>query len=533
MEQTDATTIKRPKPVVMVILDGWGINQPYPGNAITQANTPVMDKLIAEYPSTTLKASGESVGLPWGESGNSEVGHLNLGLGRILYQDLPRINKSINDRTFYENPVLKEAIGHVKKHGSALHLLGVVSSGCVHASIDHLHALLVLARENDIKNVFIHAILDGRDTPYNSGLNFVRGIILSMIENNTGAIATLSGRFYAMDRNNNWDRTAKAYSALTAGAGVKAEDPVAAIEKSYKHKIYDEEFPPVVITKNGEPIGLVKENDAVIFYNYRPDRARQLTKAFVGADFDKFGRPEVIKNLYFAIFTEYEKDLPAHVVFPPEPVDNSLGEVLAAAGLKQLRISETEKYAHVTYFFNGGRETKSVGEDHALIPSLPIDSYDKKPEMSGEELAKTLVNAVNGEKYDFILVNYPNCDMVGHTGNLEAAIKAIEFLDLAVDKIVKAVLNKGGAVLITADHGNADMMFNMENGEIDKEHTANPVPFIVVGEKYAGKNFNWPNVVGSDLSLVQPQGILSDIAPTILKILGLPQPREMTGRSLF
>ncbi|OGF26151.1 phosphoglycerate mutase (2,3-diphosphoglycerate-independent) [Candidatus Falkowbacteria bacterium RIFOXYB2_FULL_47_14] len=524
---------KRPKPVVLVVLDGWGINQPYTGNAISQSNTPVMNSLIAEYPSMTLRASGEAVGLPWGESGNSEVGHISLGLGRILYQDLPRINKAISDTSFYKNPALLKAIEHVRKNGSCLHLLGLVSNGCVHSSIDHLHALLVLARENNLERVYIHAILDGRDTPFNSGVNFIKGIARSISEYNIGEIATVSGRFYTMDRNNNWDRTARAYLNLTAGGGDQAEDPVEAVEASYKNKVYDEEFAPTVIMRDGKPIATVKDNDAVIFYNFRPDRARQIAQAFVLPEFDKFDRPKFLNNLLFTGFTEYEKGLPIETAFPVEKIDNSLGEVLSKAGLKQLRIAETEKYAHVTYFFNGGREEKSPGEDHILVPSPQVSNYDLKPEMSAPEVTKKILEMVNDDIYDFILVNFANADMVGHTGNIPAAKKAIETLDDCVDKLVKSVLAKGGAILITADHGNADVMFNMQTGQIDKEHTANPVPFIIVGREFAGRNFGWQNVVGSDLSLIQPQGILSDIAPTILKIMGIEKPPEMTGMSLI
>ena len=517
-----------PKPVVLIVLDGWGVNQPYSGNAIAQANTPFIDSLIAEYPSMTLRASGEAVGLPWGEGGNSEVGHLNLGLGRILYQDLPRINKSIGDNSFYQNPALIKAKEHVKKNNSRLHLMGVVSNGCVHASIDHLHALLVFARENDIKEVYIHAILDGRDTPYNSGVNFIKGIQRSVDEYKVGKIATISGRFYTMDRNNNWDRTEKAYVAMTEGIGNKASDPVEVIEQSYKKKIYDEEFIPTVIDSKG----LIEDDDALIFFNYRPDRARQITKAFVIPDFDKFNRKKTIKNLYFAGFTEYEKGLPMEVVFPPEEITNTLGQVISEAGLKQLRIAETEKYAHVTYFFNGGREEKSEGEDHTLVPSPQVNTYDMKPEMSAIEVTKKVSDAISNDTYDFILINFANADMVGHTGNIEAAVQAIETLDKQVEKIVKSVLAKNGVVLITADHGNAEVMFNMQTGQIDKEHTSDPVPFIVIGNEYAGKNFGWQDAPSNDLSLVQPQGILSDVAPTVLHIMGLQKPPEMTGISL-
>jgi 2,3-bisphosphoglycerate-independent phosphoglycerate mutase len=336
-----------------------------------------------------------------------------------------------------------------------------------------------------------------------------------------------------MDRNNTWDRVEKAYLAITEGIGNKSDDPIKAVEESYKKKIYDEEFAPTVIIKENKPITTITDGDAVIFYNFRPDRARQLTKAFVLSDFNKFTRLKYFKNLFFASFTEYEKDLTTEIVFPPEIIKNTLGEVIAKAGLKQLRISETEKYAHVTYFFNGGRERKSPGEDHVLIPSPRVASYDLKPEMSSQELTKKLLAAINDNKYDFILVNYPNPDMVGHTGNLAAAIKAVEALDSCVDKIVKGVLSIKGVVLLTADHGNAEIMFNMQTGQIDKEHTTNPVPFIMVGQQFAGRSFGWQNVVGSDLSLVQPQGILSDVAPTILKIMGLEIPEEMTGRSLI
>ncbi len=526
------TQTKRPKPVVLIVLDGWGVDQPYSGNAIALAKTPVIDELIRKYPSMTLRASGEAVGLPWGEAGNSEVGHLNLGLGRIVYQDLPRINKAISDNSFYKNKALIKAIEHVKKNNSKLHLLGLVSNGCVHASIDHLHALLVLARENNIKNVYIHAILDGRDTPYNSGINFVRSIERSLAEYGVGKIATISGRFYAMDRNNNWDRTAKAYFAMTEGKGNEADDPVKAIEESYKNKIYDEEFVPTVIKNQGKPVALVEDNDTLIFYNFRPDRARQITKAFVLPDFDKFNRPKFLKNLLFIAFTEYEKGLPVEIAFPPEEIKNTLGEVISEAGLKQLRIAETEKYAHVTYFFNGGRETKSPGEDHILVPSPALASYDLKPEMSAPEVTKKLLEAIESDKYDFILVNYANADMIGHTANIEAAIKAIEVIDKLVGMVVKEVLAKDGVVVITADHGNAENMFNMQTGTKDKEHTTNPVPFIVIGNEYEGKSFGWQDTPNGDLSLVQPQGILSDVAPTILKIMELPKPAEMTGRSL-
>ena len=527
------TQINRPKPVVLVVLDGWGVTQPYSGNAISQANTPNFNDLVAHYPSMTLRASGEAVGLPWGEAGNSEVGHLNLGLGRIIYQDLPRINKAISDNSFYKNEVFLKAIDQAKANNSKLHFFGLVSSGNVHASIEHLYALLALAKEKKVKEAYIHVILDGRDTPYNSGVNFIKDLNHYIAECGIGKIATISGRFYAMDRDNHWDRIAKAYSAMVAGEGNKGEDAIEVLEESYKKKIYDEEFVPTVIMEKGKPVAQVENGDSLIFFNFRPDRARQITKAFVLPSFNKFSGWKYLDNLFFAGFVEYEKDLPMEIVFPQEVIADTLGEIIAQAGLKQLRVAETEKYAHVTYFFNGGREAKSEGEEHELAPSLAVISYDLKPEMSALAVTEKVIKAIDSDKYDFILINFANADMVGHTGNLQAAIKAVEVVDSCLGKITKRVLDKNGAVLVTADHGNAEMMFNMQTGMIDKEHTANPVPFILVGRQFEGKTIGFKEIPGSDLSLVKPQGILSDVAPTVLKIMGLPKPKEMTGRSLF
>ncbi len=519
--------------MVLAVMDGWGITQPYSGNAISQANTPVIDELIVKYPSMTLRASGEAVGLPWGEVGNSEVGHLNLGLGRIIYQDLPRINKAIKDNSFYQNEELLKAIEHVKKNNSKLHFIGLTSNGCVHSSIDHLFALVALAKNSNVSNFFIHAFLDGRDTPFNTGANFIREIENVLSDAPNGKIATLSGRFYAMDRNNNWDRIAKAYVAMVKGEGNRSESASLAIEESYKKKVFDEEFVPTVITKGDKPVGLIEPNDAIIFFNYRADRARQLTKSFVIPGFDKFEGWEYLKNLYFACFTEYEKGLPVGIIFKTEEIKNTLGQILSQAKLKQLRIAETEKYAHVTYFFNGGEEEKSEGEEHVLIPSPQVPSYDLKPEMSALQITEKLVKAIEDDSYDFILVNFANADMVGHSGNLSATIKAVETVDKCMTKLTKAVLDKDGILLITADHGNAESMFNIQTGMIDKEHTANPVPFIVVGKRFEGLSIGFRDVPGPDLSLVQPQGILSDIAPTVLKLLDIPRPPEITGRSLI
>lgn len=524
---------KIPKPVVLIVLDGWGVSQPYAGNAISQASTPFVDKLISDYPTMTIRTSGESVGLPWGESGNSEVGHMNLGLGRVVFQELPRINKMINDGKFARQGALIGAIRQAREKGTSLHLVGLCSDGCVHSSIEHLYALLEVAKREGVANVFIHAILDGRDTPPSSAETYVRNIEDRLRVLGIGRVATLCGRFYAMDRNNNWERTSLAYAAMVRGDGDKAESSLAAIAESYKKKIYDEEFLPTVITENGQPVGSVRAGDSIIFFNYRPDRARQLTKAFVMPDIDKFGRGEKIPDLYFATFTEYEKNLPVEVIFGTEEYKNSLGELISEAGLKQLRIAETEKYAHVTYFFNGGQETRSPGEDHVLVPSKPVASYDLAPEMSAAEISAKVVDAVADGTYDFILINFANADMVGHTGNIQAAITAIETLDTCLERVVSAVLSKDGALLITADHGNAENMFNMQTGQIDKEHTADPVPFILVAKEYQGRSIGWMSTVSNDLTTAQPQGILADVAPTVLELLGIEQPPEMTGISLL
>lgn len=521
----------RPKPVALIILDGWGIAGDYSGNAISQAKTPNIKSYIAKYPSMSLVASGEGVGLPWGESGNSEVGHLNLGSGRIIYQDLPKINKLISSDKFYENKVLLKAIEHAKANHSKLHLIGLISNGCVHSSLEHLQALIAMMSENKVDEFYIHAILDGRDAPFNSGLDFIREVEASL-KDTKGKIASISGRFYAMDRDNHWDRTAKAYNAMAVGIGEKNGSAEKLVESSYDKKIYDEEFMPAAIMENGKPVAKIEDGDAVIFFNYRPDRARQISKAFVLPSFEKFSREKYL-NIFFAAFAEYEKNLPMEIVFPNESLKNTLGDVLSAAGLKQLRIAETEKYAHVTYFFNGGNEIKPEGEDRILVSSPAVSSYDEKPEMSANEVADKILKAVDKGDYDFILINFANADMVGHTGNLNATIKAVETIDKCAGKIVNSVLAKGGVALITADHGNAEELFNMQTGTIDKKHSANPVPFLIIGKEFEGKSLSAVDAPGGDLNLVKPQGLLSDAAPTILKIMGLEKPGEMTGRSLI
>lgn len=523
----------RPKPVVLIILDGWGVTQPNPGNAISQSKTPFFNELISRYPSRIINASGEAVGLPAGIMGNSEVGHLTLGAGRIHDQDLQRINKSIADASFFSNEVLLQATEHVKKEQSSLHVMGLVSDGRVHSSLEHLKALLELVKKEKVSQVFLHCFLDGRDTLRDSGKKFVAEIQDYMQQLGIGQIASVSGRFYAMDRDNHWERTEQAYRALVWGQGQSREDPLAAIQAGYDQQNFDEEFVPTVITKDNQPVGLIKDNDAVVFFNYRSDRARQISKALVLDEFNKFERPAKLANLFFVGFTNYENGLPQAAAFADLKIMNTLGQILADHNLKQLRIAETEKYAHVTYFFNGGREEKSAGEDHVLIPSPRVDSYASQPEMSASQIADQVVKNLQDDKYDFVLINFANPDMVGHTGDIPAAIKAIETVDKCLAKVVKTVLDKQGTALVTADHGNAEVMLDLKTNTILKEHTTNPVPFIMVSPELEGNNLGLPDVPGSDLSVLQPSGNLFDIAPTVLKIVGLPKPAEMTGQSLF
>lgn len=523
---------KRPKPVVLAILDGWGVAPPHSGNAISLAKKPRLDAFIKTYPAMTLIASSKEVGLNWGEMGNSEVGHLNIGAGRVYYQTLPRINHDIEIGAFGENPSFLRALVHAKKNKSALHLIGLVSAGGVHSSLEHFFALLLVCKKKKFSHVFIHAILDGRDTLYNSGIDFLRQLEAKMKELKIGRVATLAGRYYAMDRDNRWERTQAAYAAMTAGVGAQAESAITAIEASYAHQVYDEEFAPTVIIEKGEPVAKIENNDAVIFTNFRPDRSRQFTRAFVTLDFSAFNRTQ-IANLYFVTMTEYEKDLPVDVAYPPEIITANLAKVISDAGLRQLHIAETEKYAHVTFFLNGTIEDPYVGEDRVIIPSPRVSSYDQKPEMSALEVAKRVVKEINADKYDFIVLNFANADMVGHTGKIEATIKAVETIDGAIGTIVDAVLSHDGVALITADHGNGEEVQNLQTGEIDKEHSTNPVPLLVIGKQWEGQTGGVVEAVGGDLSLTPPVGMLADVAPTVLKIMGLPQPEEMTGRALI
>jgi len=488
---------------------------------------------LTHFPTYTLLASGESVGLSWGEIGNSEVGHLNLGIGKILFQNLPRIDRYINDGHFFENEKLIGAFDHVKANKSKLHIFGLMSEGKVHSSIRHAYALLEMAKKQKIDKVYLHCFLDGRDTLYNSGKEFIAELQKKINEIGVGEIATLSGRFYAMDRDNHWERIEKSYKAIALGEAEEYfSDPLDAIDDSYNKKVYDEEFLPVVIGKKGAPTAVVESNDAIIFINYRSDRARQLSNAFVTPQFDKFTRP-MLQNLKFVTMTEYEKGLNADVVMAKESVDLCLAKVISDAGLNQYHIAETEKYAHVTFFFNGGQEAPFKNEDRDVIPSPRVASYADKPEMSALEVTAKLNKTIMQEKHDFFLVNFANPDMVGHTGDVPATIKAIETVDYCISQIVDLVLSKGGNCIITADHGNCEELRNLQTGEISKDHSTNPVPCVIIGKDFQGKTTPDSQLIGNDLSLLRPVGLLSDIPTTILKLMEIEKPRYMSGQSLF
>ena len=516
-----------------MILDGWGVAPDHEGNAINRANKPVFNELIRAYPTMTINASGEAVGLSWGEMGNSEVGHLTLGAGRVFYQSLPRIDLAITDLTFFGNAAFRKAARHASKNKTCLHLMGLVSNGGVHSHQRHLYALLELAKKEKVDEVCIHAFLDGRDTAKDSAKGFIAELEDEIKKLKIGKIVTLAGRYYAMDRDNRWDRVQKTYDAMVNGvSGETFDKPLKAIEASYAKGVYDEEFSPVVITKKGEPLGRIKEGDAVVFFNFRPDRARQLTKAIALSTFNKFER-QYLNNVEMVTMSEYEKNLPVDVAFPPEGVESCLGRIVADAGLSQFHVAETEKYAHVTFFLNGTKEELFNDEERVVVPSPRIASYDEQPEMSAGEVTNKLLKAINSDKFDFIAVNYANTDMVGHTGNLEAGIKAVEIVDKHIGKIASTVVAKGGALFIIADHGNAEQMINLQTGEIDKQHTTNPVPFIIVGKQFEGLASPAGEVPGSDLSLMPPVGIIGDVAPTILNIMNLATPPDMTGNSLI
>lgn len=510
--------ISTASPLVLVILDGWGLCEHKEGNAIVLARTPHMDRLWDQYPSTILSSSGEAVGLPEGQMGNSEVGHLNLGAGRVVYQELTRISKAIREGTFYNNDVLLEAVERVKKNGSALHLMGLLSDGGVHSHIEHLYALLELARDQGIEDIYVHAFLDGRDVPPDNALDYIVPLEDRLKKMKVGAIATVMGRYYAMDRDRRWDRTERAYRVLVLGEGLKAGSAGEAVRQAYARGETDEFVQPTVINgPAGKPVATVRDGDAIIFYNFRPDRARQISRAFVDEEFDGFTRP-VHPEVYFVCMTQYDKTIEAPVAYKPQVLVNTLGEVLSYRNLRQLRLAETEKYAHVTFFFNGGVEKPNAGEDRILVPSPKVATYDLKPEMSAYEVTDTFLKQLAEEKYHVVIMNYANPDMVGHTGVMEAAIKAIEVVDHCVGKVAGAVLQKGGTLIITADHGNAEMMKD-NSGHPHTAHTTDPVPFILVG----------PEVKNLQLR----RGSLRDVAPTMLELLDISKPREMTGSSLI
>ena len=503
---------------MLMILDGFGDNKNKDGNAIKLANTPNIDKLMKKYPNTDIFTSGLHVGLPEGQMGNSEVGHTNIGAGRIVYQELTRITKSIENGDFFSNPEFIAAIENCKKYNSKLHILGLVSDGGVHSHNRHLYGLLEMAKRRDFEDVYVHCFLDGRDTPPASAETYVAELQEKMKEKGVGKIASLSGRFYAMDRDKRWQRVQKCYDALVNGEGEKAGDPIKAIEDSYQKEVFDEFVVPTVICNGNEPVAKIEENDSVIFFNFRPDRAREITRALVDPEFDGFETKKM--NLYYVCFTSYDETMPnVHIAFKKEPLKNTFGEVVSEAGLTQLRIAETEKYAHVTFFFNGGEEKQYPGEDRILVPSPKVETYDMKPEMSAYEVTDKVLEAISQDKYDAIILNYANTDMVGHTGSLPAAIKAVEAVDECVGKVVKLVEEKQGNLLITADHGNAEQMIDYKTGEPHTAHTTNPVPIILVT---ANKEYK-----------LKENGKLADLAPTMLDLMGIKQPEEMTGESLL
>lgn len=500
-------------PIMLIIMDGWGNGDPKAAdNAVAVGRTPVLDRLMAQYPVTALHCSGEAVGLPEGQMGNSEVGHTNIGAGRIVYQELTRITRAIRDGSFYENEALGEVIRAAERQGGALHLMGLVSPGGVHSHTDHLYALLELAKRAGLREVWVHAFLDGRDVAPASAAGYIEALEEKMQALGVGRIATVSGRFYAMDRDKRWDRVAKAYEAIAHGAGVPASSAGAAVADSYAAGITDEFVVPAVIADYSG----MKPEGSVIFFNFRPDRARELTHAFTDDSFDAFPRDEGLRPAY-ATMTQYEAGLKVQVAYPPQDLRQTIGEIIEAQGLTQLRIAETEKYAHVTFFFNGGLEKPYAGEDRILVPSPQVATYDLQPEMSAIAVTDKVVAAIESGKYDFIILNYANGDMVGHTGIMAAAVKAVETVDACVGRCVEAVRKAGGILAITADHGNAEQMLDAATGQPFTQHTTNPVPFILV----------------SDSVTALREGRLCDIAPTLLTLAGIEPPPAMTGRSLI
>ena len=502
------------KLTMLMILDGYGYNPETDGNAVYAAKTPVMDKLLESCPHTLINASGLNVGLPDGQMGNSEVGHTNIGAGRIVYQELTRITKSIEDGDFFENDALLKAVENCKKNDSAFHLIGLLSDGGVHSHIKHLFAALELAKKNNLTEVYVHGFMDGRDVSPTSGIDFVKALEEKMAELGVGKIGVLSGRYYAMDRDNRWDRVEKAYSALVYGEGVRDGSAQEVMQKSYDAGVTDEFIVPSVITDGAN----IKSNDSVVCFNFRPDRAREITRTFVDPDFEGFERKNGFFPVYYVCMTQYDAKMPnVDVAFRPEKLTNTFGAYVAEKGLNQLRIAETEKYAHVTFFFNGGVEAPYENEDRALIPSPKVATYDLQPEMSAYEVTDEVIKRIESGKYDVIILNFANCDMVGHTGVFDCAVKAVEAVDECMGKVIDAVRARDGVVCITADHGNADQMVDPDTREVFTAHTTNQVPFIVAGKDCA----------------LREGGRLADIAPTLLDIMGLEKPQEMSGESLI
>jgi 2,3-bisphosphoglycerate-independent phosphoglycerate mutase len=514
-------------PFVLIIMDGWGINPRKDGNAIALARTPNLDKIAREWPHTAVRTSGEAVGLPDGQMGNSEVGHQNIGAGKRVLQDYTRVSESIRDGSFFHNPAFLKAIEHVKKNQSQLHICGLLGNGGVHAHESHLEALLRLAQMYDIEHVYIHSFTDGRDSSPTGGIEFMRHLEARAKEvggRHAAKVATVSGRYYAMDRDNRWDRTGSAYMAMTRGEGLHADSALAAIQQSYDKNVTDEFILPTVIMEEGHPVTTVQAGDAVIHYNFRPDRARQLSKAFVLPELPpqaegKFNRGPRLKDLAFVMMTEYEEGLDAEVAYRADEVDMPLARVISDHAMSQFHTAETEKYAHVTYFINGRRETPFKGEDRVLVPSPKVPTYDLQPEMSAAGITDTAVERICSGTYDLVIMNYANADMVGHTGVIDAAIKAVEAVDTGVGRIVEATLGVGGSVLITADHGNAEQLIDYATGKPFTAHTTFPVPLYLISPTLAQAN-------------LRSDGILADVAPTVLQVMGIPQPKDMQGRSL-
>lgn len=505
------------KRVILCIMDGWGINKDCPKDATKTAKTPNFDKLKETEKYTQINASGEYVGLPDGQMGNSEVGHLNLGAGRVVYQDLTRINKEIREGKFFENKAFKDAIEHVKKNNSSLHLYGLVSTGGVHSSFEHVKALVKMAAENGLKKVYVHAFLDGRDTPPKSAVEFLAELEAELKKYNLPQIATISGRYWAMDRDNRWERVEKAYNALLFGEGEKAANSDEAIKASYAKDVTDEFVEPTIT--NADPDSRIKDNDAIIFFNYRPDRAREITRAMTFEKFDGFNRKARRNNLYYVCMAQYDETFPLPIAYPPEKLTNILGDVLDDNGVKQYRTAETEKYAHITFFFNGGEEKSGKLETRALVASPKVATYDLQPEMSAPQVCENVLKALDDPQYGFILVNFANPDMVGHTGVFDAAIKACETVDTCVGKIVEKAKENGVVMLLTADHGNSECMEDPQTHTPFTAHTTNPVPFMLIN--------------GQGKYELKDTGALCDVAPTILQLLGIKQPAEMTGQSLI